>query len=64
MYSTAYNRVQHYGIYGLVIDKYTFTECATTAARRDFPLRHSLCVRRLQFYNEDSAHNRARAAVA
>ena len=30
-----------YGIYGLVIDKYTITEYATTAARGDFPLRHS-----------------------
>jgi len=38
MYSTAYNRVRHYGIYGLVIDKYTIT---TTAARGDFPLHHS-----------------------
>ena len=41
MYSTAYNRVRHCGIYGLVIDKYTITEYATTAARGDFPLRHS-----------------------
>jgi len=63
VYSTAYNRVRHYRIYGLVIDKYTITGFATTAAGGDFPLRHSLCVRRLQFYNEDSAHYRARAAV-
>jgi len=35
------NNNNNNGIYGLVIDKYTITECATTAARGDFPLHHS-----------------------